>query len=246
MRFNKVLSLLFFLFFFIPNVSNAQALILVYFFGEKAATENFYFTLMGGANLSYFHNNIEGSSPSINGDFGLSASIRLDDKWYFSPEFFPFSKKRVNHVERLKTSISTIDNIYVGSHSSKTFSLLEFNLPFLYRLNENFSVGAGAHLAYVNSVSNRYYKDLDADYTIYRQDLTDDFHRFMFGFLADVNIGLTKEKWKGMGLKLRYSLNFNDLLKNNDLKAFQLSSIYVLFTIPFLNPKPKKQSLLHK
>ena len=66
-------------------LAHGQAALLVLIFGDKAASENFHFTLDAGLNLS--------SMPGVNGTtsangfyFGLGTYIKLNDNWAFTPE----------------------------------------------------------------------------------------------------------------------------------------------------------------
>ena len=236
----KILLILFLSIVFNPSNVKAQGAILVLLFGEKLASENFYVTMKAGLNLSYFHNNISGSSPALNVNFGFSGSIRLKDGLYLAPEFLPLSKKSVNHIEEMNTGNPDLDFSYRGGHSRKTISMLEFSLPLIYHLNDKMSVGVGPQVSTISSVKNFYTKSLGSDSKRYSQNVSEEYHKVLYGLMGEYNLGLTERGWKGYGLKIRYSLSLNDLRRSNPDKAFQISSLSLMLTLPFVDLVSKK------
>ena len=71
---------------FSSGLVKGQAALLVLIFGEKAATENFHFSLMAGVNYSTI-SNIEEGNYRAGFTFGLVNNIKLTEKLSLLPEF---------------------------------------------------------------------------------------------------------------------------------------------------------------
>ena len=70
--------------------AHGQAAILVALFGDKVASENFYFSLKGGLNFSSL--GTEANTDFQRGpNFGMLANIRFGERWGIVPEFAAFS-----------------------------------------------------------------------------------------------------------------------------------------------------------
>jgi hypothetical protein len=61
-------------------------------FGDKVASENFYFSLKVGANVSNL-GGVSDLSSRTGLNFGLLSTIKLNDDFYLVPEFPPISRK---------------------------------------------------------------------------------------------------------------------------------------------------------
>jgi hypothetical protein len=92
----------------LPGIAYSQAAILVLLFGDKVASENFYFSLKMGGNYSTL-SGIDDASYKLGLSFGLVATIKLSDKWYIVPEFSAISNKGAEDVPLLPTGDPNLD-----------------------------------------------------------------------------------------------------------------------------------------
>ena len=74
-----------------------QAALLVLIFGDKAATENFHFSLKLGVNYSIIHGYEDGRN-GVSLNFGLVNNIKINDKLSFIPEFIPLANRQIKDV----------------------------------------------------------------------------------------------------------------------------------------------------
>ncbi len=89
----QILTTLLFMILSSSAVVQGQAALLVLIFGDKVATDNFYFSLKLGATYSIIHGYEDGQNAmSLN--FGLVNNIRLTDKLSLIPEFLPLSLRK--------------------------------------------------------------------------------------------------------------------------------------------------------
>jgi len=75
-----------------PIQVRGQAALLVLIFGEKAATENFHFSMKLGMNYSIIHGYDEGKN-GIGLNFGVVNNIRLNDRFTLLAEFLPLAAR---------------------------------------------------------------------------------------------------------------------------------------------------------
>ncbi len=77
--------------------AHSQAALLVLLFGDKVASENFYFSLKVGANVADV-SGVDGGSVATGLNFGLLGTIKISDKFRLVPEFAPLSRKGVKNI----------------------------------------------------------------------------------------------------------------------------------------------------
>ncbi|MCP4312595.1 MAG: hypothetical protein GY790_15135 [Bacteroidetes bacterium] len=83
------------------NVLGQAALLVLIFFGEKAASENFYFSLIN--------------------------NIKLSESFYLTPEFLTLSPRGVKNVEVLTTGNPDLDDL-LGEVNSSASSRMQLTL----------------------------------------------------------------------------------------------------------------------
>ena len=96
---------------FSSSVIHGQAALLVLLFGEKVASENFYFSLKAVTNYSTT-SNIDHAKYNWGYNFGLGMNIKLNDKLLITPDFMPLSNKGAKNVVPLLTGNSDLDALF--------------------------------------------------------------------------------------------------------------------------------------
>jgi hypothetical protein len=114
------------------QTAQGQAALLVLIFGDKAATENFHFTLDAGVNLSSMPG-VSGTTSATGFYFGLGTYVKLNDKWAFTPEFKPLSPRGGQGFEKAFADTSGT----VGSYATQLeLNYIDIPLQFHRRLSD--------------------------------------------------------------------------------------------------------------
>ena len=136
--------------------ARSQAALLVLLFGEKVASENFYFSLKVGVNVADV-SGVDGGSVPTGINFGLLATIKISDRFSLIPEFAPLSRKGVKNIPYLPSGIAELDNL-ITPPSASQMSLNYIDIPVIakYQLSEKLSIGTGPQFGILTSSSNTY------------------------------------------------------------------------------------------
>lgn len=219
------------------NSASGQAAILVLLLGDKAATENFYFSLKGGLNFSSF-NGLPGAEYKPGVHFGLVNNIRINDRWDFIPEFMPMSWKGAKNLNFHPSGIPQLDSLS-PSETSISGNLNYIDIPILmrYKLTEKWRFEFGPQVSILTSAKDRYtatFRDDDEfTYTINRKA---DFRTMDFGFLLSLGYSLTDfTTGKGIEFYVSFYRGFQNISKiqgeNYNNQVFQISASF-----PFILP----------
>jgi len=237
----KVLITALFMVFSI-NMAKGQAAILVLIFGDKAATENFYFSLKGGVNYSGLPGlNDFQFKPGVH--FGLSNNIRINDNWYFVPEFLPLNMKGAQDLKIQSTGTPEIDSLDPTSVSMRSnLNYLDIPLLMRYKLNNKINLEFGPQISFLLSAKNRYKAEFVGEQElVYTTDQKSNFQSIDYGFTVGVGYVISDNKnSKAMEVYLRYYEGFKNISKMNGMdfhnRVFQVS-----VSFPFLLDEDKKK-----
>lgn len=196
---------------------NGQAAILVFLFGEKVASENFYFSLKIGGNLTNI-TNWEQSSFRFAMNFGLLATIKLEEDWYLQPEISFLSGKGARNVPKIITGNNEVD-IMLEDVESGFLDLAYIDMPVLlkYYPSQKWHVGLGPYISYLTQASNFYETTVDVagDLEV-RQITTDNIKRWDYGIMVEAAWAPSRtDNSDDMNLHFRVSYGFSDILKDN-------------------------------
>jgi len=213
-----------------------QAALLVLIFGEKAASENFYFSLKIGASFSMITNVEEGKDrPGAN--FGLINNIRLSDRLFLTPEFLALAPRGVKDVPILSTGDPHLDELLVDP-SSTDRKLTYIDIPVLlrYSLTERLRISAGPQISFLTSATDKYYSEPIEEVTLETEiDIKENISSVDVGGVIDISYMLAKPiAGKGVILYLRYNLGFMDMLKDNSGDPKRNSAIQFGAAFPFI------------
>jgi hypothetical protein len=218
-----------------------QAALLVLIFGEKVATENFYFSLKAGAAYSMI-TNVEEGRNRVSANFGLVNNIRLTDRLYLTPEFLPLSPRGVREVPILSTGDSELDDLLINpSSTDRKLSYIDIPVLLRYRLTERLMVSAGPQVSFLTGATDIYRSEPleDVDLTT-ELDIKDAIKKVDVGAVVDLSYLFSKPMGgKGLILYLRYNLGFIDMVKNNSGDPRRNSAFQFGAAFPFIEKQDR-------
>jgi hypothetical protein len=238
----KILLLIVFNSIVFTNVANAQAAVLVFLFGEKVASENFYFSLKIGGNLTNI-TNWDQSKFRFAMNFGLLATIKLDEDWYLQPEISFISGKGARNVPKVITGNNEVDIILEDvEYGFLDLDYIDAPILLKYYTSQKWHVGLGPYISYLTSASNFYETTVDVAGEIeLRQITTDNIKRWDYGIMAEVAYAPSRtENSDDMNLHLRISYGFSDILKNNPGDPVNNFMIQGMVSFPFMAEEENK------
>ena len=213
-----------------------QAALLVLIFGEKVATENFYFSLKAGAAYSMITNVKEGRNR-VSANFGLVNNIRLTDRLYLTPEFLPLSPRGVRDVPILSTGDPELDDLLINpSSTDRKLSYIDVPVLLRYRLTERLMVSAGPQISFLTGATDTYRSEpLEGVELTTELDIKDAIKPVDVGAALDISYLFSEPMGgKGLILYLRYNLGFIDMVKNNSGDPRRNSAIQFGAAFPFI------------
>jgi hypothetical protein len=215
-------------------LAHGQAALLVLIFGDKAATENFHFTLDAGLNLSSTPG-VAGTTPATGFYFGLGTYVRLNDNWAFTPEFKPVSPRGAKGFEKAFPDPTGA----LGSYSTQLqLSYIDVPLQLHRRLTDRFYLRAGPQVSFLNKATLSTTGDLvGGDAFTVTEDIEDRVMPWELALPIDIGVVFSKPRgFKGIDLRMRYCLGLTEVF---DAKATDISSTNSTFqfflSFPFVN-----------
>lgn len=214
---------------------NAQAALLVLLFGDKVASENFYFSLKIGANVANL-NGIDDVSISPGLNFGLLATIKLSETFYLVPEFAPLSQKGAKDIAYLPSGISELDDLITPLDESE-MALNYIDIPVIAKYQfARFNVGTGPQFGILTSSSNVYENNVQPDDELrYSQESQLNWNTFDFGWAFEFTYNMSQAReGKGLNVHVRYTKGLTDILKDNPGDAVTNSVLQIFLSFPFI------------
>jgi hypothetical protein len=213
-----------------------QAALLVLIFGDKVATENFFFSLKIGATYSMI-TNVEEGKNRISANFGLVNNIRLTDRLYLTPEFLPLSPRGVKDVPILTTGDPNLDDLLVNpSSTDRKLSYIDIPVLVRYHLTERWMISAGPQVSFLTGATDIYRSEPIEDVELTTElDIKDAIKAVDVGAVLDLSYLFSKPMGgKGLVIYIRYNLGFMDMLKENSGDPYRNSSIQFGAAFPFI------------
>lgn len=217
--------------------AHGQAAILVLIFGNKAATENFYFSLKGGLGVSNLYG-LESADFKPGVHFGLSNNLRINDHWDFVPEFMPLSWKGARSLNIYPTGIPELDSLKTTDVKlSRNMNYLDIPILMRYKLNDKIRFEFGPQMSILTSSRDRYRAQItDSDEITYTVDSKENLKAMDFGFVLSAGYALTDfTKGTGMEFYIRYYQGFLDVSKENNVN-YMNGVIQLSVSFPFILP----------
>jgi len=221
------------------GITKGQAALLVLIFGEKVATENFYFSIKAGFNYSVINGLDEGKNRT-GANFGLVNNIRINDKLYLTPEFLPLSQKGVRDVPIVTTGNPELDSLLVDP-SSTDRKLGYIDIPVLLKvmLTRRLSVAIGPQISFRTSAVDVYKSSpINGVILTTELDIKEAISPVDIGAVLDVNYKIS-EHMAGKGLELFFRVNqgFMNIFKNSEDKRTTQTTFQVGVALPFIENK---------
>ncbi|MGW8315736.1 MAG: porin family protein [Bacteroidales bacterium] len=232
----RILLLILALVFLCTGVIRAQAALLVLIFGEKAATENFHFSMKLGVNYSMIHGYEEGKN-GVSLNFGVVNNIRLNDRFSLIAEVLPFAARSVRDFPVVTTGNASLDNLLVEVESADR-KLRYLDIPVLLKWNfsDRFSLSAGPQFSYLVKAED-IYKSAPVEGTALTAnvDIKSALRSVDVGGVIDfMYILIPPIGGKGVNLFARYSKGFIGILKDDQGPRYTSSMIQIGATFPFV------------
>lgn len=217
----------------LAEAAHGQAALLVLIFGDKAATENFHFTLDAGLNLSTMPG-VSGTSSAHGFYFGLGTYVKLNENWAFTPEFKPISPRGGSGFESAFVDTTGA----VGSYETKlTLNYIDVPLQFHRRLSDRFYVRAGPQISFLTRGELATTGDLvgGQDFTV-TKDIKDDLEPIELSVPVDVGFVIQKARgFKGIDLRVRYCQGLTEVFKESTGLSSTNSTFQFFVSLPFVN-----------
>jgi hypothetical protein len=216
--------------------AHGQAAILVALFGDKVASENFYFSLKGGLNFS----NLDAESDTNfqrGPNFGMLANIRLGARWGIVPEFQVFSIRGAEGIPLEPTGNSELDALLANTSSSESrVNYIDVPVVVQYRPHSRWQLGVGAQVSYLKRAQNIYRAKVfeDEDLT-YQDNVKDSLNNWDWGVLAEAGfVLLPTQQGPGLTLHIRYAQGLTDIVRDNPGDPVRTSMWQFSLSLPFL------------
>jgi hypothetical protein len=226
----------------LPSTARSQAALLVLLFGEDVASENFYFSLRSGGNLSNL-SGIDGTKNAPGLNFGLMASIRLSERFYLVPEFMPLSPKGAKNIPFRPTGNASLD-LLMQPATSSAMQMNYIDIPVVakYYATKELGLEVGPQISILTGATDVYRGKIKEDDDLtYENNVKSSLNTIDMG----VVVGLTYSLWdarggKGLFVHARYAYGLVDIVKDNPGDAVKNSVMQFAVSFPFIIP-PEQQ-----
>ncbi len=226
----------------VPSTARSQAALLVLLFGDDVASENFFFSLKLGANLSTL-SGVDDTKNALGINFGLMANIRLSDRFYLVPEFMPLSPKGATNIHFQSTGNASLDQLIQPMTSSATeLNYIDIPIVAKYYATKELGIEAGPQMSILTSATDVYRGKINEDDDlVYEDNVKSSLNAIDVGAV----VGLTYSLWdarggKGLYVHARYAFGLMDIVKDNPGDAIRNSVFQFSVSFPFINP-PEQQ-----
>jgi Outer membrane protein beta-barrel domain len=214
----------------------AQSSIVSQIAGDKAATDELYFSLKFGLSCSQLRG--LGYGDRLGGfDLGLFATIRLADKLRLAPEITVFSRKGATEIPFVTTGDPALDPYFAEpTKSAIVLNYVDIPVRVLYRLGR-FDLGAGPFVGFLASASERFRAELaTGEELLHTRDVTADYGKINYGFVLEAAWTITKPR-RGAGLvfHIRYQGGLADVIKDPAAAgSVRTSGLQIFLSFPFI------------
>lgn len=232
----KIILILIPLLFLSAGLIRGQAALLVLIFGEKAATENFHFSMKLGVNYSIIHGYDEGKN-GISLNFGVVNNIRMNDRFTLLAEFLPLAARSVREFPVETTGSLSLDDLLVEVESTdRKLSYIDIPVLLKVRLSDRFSISAGPQLSLLTNAVDIYRSSPVSGAVLTTElDIKSALRKVDAGAVIDLMYILVPPKGgKGINLFARYAKGFVGLVKDTSAPRYTTSMIQIGATFPFV------------
>ena len=225
------------------STSYGQASIIVLLLGDKVASENLYLSIDGALNISNLPG-IEGSSASFGVNYGLGVHIKLNDKWYFKPEFKPLSRKGASKIDPL----IPVSGDFTVDETKIKINYIDFPLLVQYKINPKIWVAAGPQISFMTDAKMYIFGTVPGDYeTAVKINSTSFFNKTNLSFPIEAGYSLslgTKKSTTRINVNVfaRYEYDFLEIFKDPAVGSAKISLFQVGLSLPFIKKEEASES----
>ena len=222
--------------------ARGQAALLVLIFGEKAASENFYFSLKVGVNYSMI-NGVEEGSYRWGANFGLVNNIKLSERFVLTPEFLALSPRGVKDVPVLTTGIPELDDLLEGPISSdRKLSYIDIPVLLKMKLGKRWGVSAGPQFSFLTGAVDTYKSTPSSGTSLTTElDIKDAIAKMDVGATLNLTCMVSEAfAGKGMNLFVRFTQGFVDLTIEEGTDRHTSSPFQFGASFPFIETPDEK------
>jgi hypothetical protein len=226
----------------VPAAARGQSSLVAQIVGDKAATPKLFFSLKFGLNFSSLTGTTDtGWSGGFN--FGLTATIRLSERFSLVPEITPFLRRGVSKIPLFTTGDPALDPFFADPKSSVlALTYLDFPVLVTYRLGR-FHLGAGPYVALLSTAKEAFQSEPVSGQSLrFTRDVEGQYKKTDFGLAVEASWTITMPR-RGMGLvfHIRYQGGLIDVVReySGPLAVlspgpFRNSVIQVYLSFPFV------------
>jgi hypothetical protein len=225
-----------------PSTAKSQAALLVLLFGEDVATEDFFFSLKLGGNLSNL-SGIDNTKSALGLNFGLMVNMKLSDKIFLVPEFMPLSPKGAKNIPFPSTGDASLDQLVLPTTSTATeLNYIDIPVVVKYYVTKDLGIEAGPQISILTGATDIFRgKIKEDDDLVFESDIKSRLNTIDVGVVAGMTYSLWNERGgKGLYIHVRYAFGLMDIVKDNPGDAVKNSTFQFAVSFPFINP-PKQQ-----
>jgi len=220
------------------STSFGQATVIILLFGDKVASEKLYLSVDGAMNISNLPG-IDGSSVSIGVNYGLGVHIKLNDHWYFKPEFKPLSRKGATKIDPL----TPVSDEFTVDKTKLKINYIDFPLLFQYNINAKMWVAAGPQISFLTDANQYIFGTVPGNYeTTVKVNTKSFFNKTNFSFPVEAGYSLklsTKKSTSSIKINVfaRYEYDFLEIFKDPAVCSSRISLFQVGLSLPFIKDK---------
>ncbi len=223
----------------LPGLALAQSSLVSQIAGDKAATENLYFSLKFGLNCGTLKGVGEEAERLGGANIGLFATIRLSDKFSLVPEIDPLSRKGITNIPFLTTGDPELDPYF--DESAKSALVLSYvDVPVLlkYRLGGRVNLAAGPFVGFLTSATERFRSVSETGEELsFKQDVTGEYRDLDYGLVFEASVVVTRpRRGEGLVFHFRCQAGLADLLRDPAPSTpIRTSVVQIFVSFPFIH-----------
>jgi hypothetical protein len=217
--------------------ASSQAALLVLIFGDKAASEKFNFSIVGGLNMSGISNMPDNHSV-LGPNFGLGINMKLSEKWFLKPEFKPLNPRGFKGNSSLLTG-TIVDGPFANVPTERSLNYIDIPVLLHYQIIDKVLFGLGPQINFLTKAQEKFEGKNDATYD---QNIKDKLNTTDYGITAALTYQMiTKRNGKGINVQLRYYQGLSDVYKN--LGSNKNNTFSINFEFPFITDAIAEKNL---
>jgi hypothetical protein len=217
--------------------ASSQAALLVLIFGDKAASEKFNFSIVGGLNISSISDRPDNHSV-LGPNFGLGINMKLSEKWFLKPEFKPINPRGFKGNSSLLTG-TIVDGPFANVPTERSLNYIDIPVLLHYQIIDKVLFGLGPQINFLTKAQEKFEGKNDATYD---QNIKDKLNTTDYGITAALTYQMiTKRNGKGINVQLRYYQGLADVYKN--IGSNKNNTFSINFEFPFISDAIAEKNL---